>query len=119
MFYRIAADMVMASHFLFIVFVALGGLLVLRWGRVAWVHLPCAVYGVVISWVGWVCPLTPLENELRRMAGQRGYEAGFVEHYLLPIIYPSGLTPDVQIALGAAVIASNLLIYASVVLRRR
>jgi hypothetical protein len=118
MLYRVAADLVMVSHFLFIVFVVFGGLLVLRWEQVAWVHLPCAVYGVVISWVGWVCPLTPLENSLRQMAGQHGYEAGFVEHYLLPIIYPSGLTPDVQIVLGALVIASNVAIYAFVAYRR-
>lgn len=117
MLYRIGADLVVVVHFAFIAFVVLGGLLALRWPRVAWVHLPCALYGVLIEWVGWVCPLTPLENTLRDLAGQNGYAEGFVEHYLLPIIYPSGLTPSVQVVLGALVLGINVAIYA-VVIRR-
>ena len=119
MLYRIGADLVVVAHFAFIVFVVLGGLLVLRWPRVAWAHLPCAVYGVLIEWVGWVCPLTPLENSLRRQAGQNGYAEGFVEHYLLPIIYPSGLTPTVQVVLGGLVLVINVGIYAVVIRRKK
>ncbi|MFP4599290.1 MAG: DUF2784 domain-containing protein [Persicimonas sp.] len=117
--YRIAADIVVVLHLLFIVFVVLGGVLVLRWPRVAWAHLPCAVYGVLIEWVGWICPLTPLEHRLRDMAGHGGYEGGFVEHYLLPIIYPSGLTANVQLVLGAAVLVINVALYAAVIYRHK
>lgn len=119
MIYRLAADAVTITHLLFIVFVVAGGLLVLRWPKLAWVHLPCAAYGVLIEWVGWVCPLTPLENHFRELAGANGYETGFVEHYLLPIIYPGGLTPTVQFALGALVLATNAAIYAYLWRHRR
>lgn len=118
MLYRILADGVLVLHLAFIIFVVLGGLLVLRWPRLAWVHLPTAAYGVLIEFVGWVCPLTPLENRLRELGGQSGYTGGFVEHYLLPIIYPSRLTYGMQVALGVAVLAINALIYL-VVIRRR
>lgn len=96
-----------------------GGLLALRWPRVAWVHLPVALYGALIEIVGWICPLTPLENDLRRAAGEAGYEGGFVEHYLLPILYPGALTRDVQLLLAAAVVAINVAVYAAVLRRRR
>lgn len=118
MLYRILADGVLVLHLAFIIFVVLGGLLVLRWPWLAWVHLPTAAYGVLIEFVGWVCPLTPLENRLRELGGQSGYTGGFVEHYLLPIIYPSRLTYGMQVALGVAVLAINALIYL-VVIRRR
>jgi hypothetical protein len=118
MLYRVLADGVLALHLAFIIFVVLGGLLVLRWPRLAWIHLPIAAYGVLIEFVGWVCPLTPLENRLRHLGGQAGYSGGFIEHYLLPLIYPSRLTYGMQVALGLAVLAVNALIYA-VVLRRR
>lgn len=114
----LAADFVVLIHFAFILFVVAGGLLVLRWPRVAWVHLPVAAWGAGIELIGWVCPLTPLENALRRAAGEAGYDVGFIEHYLLPIIYPAGLTRGVQLALGLFVLIVNLAIYA-VVLRRR
>ncbi|SOZ58496.1 conserved hypothetical protein; putative membrane protein [Cupriavidus taiwanensis] len=106
------ADLVVIAHALFIVFVVAGGLLVLRWPRAAWVHLPAAVWGVLIEWAGWICPLTPLENMLRRAAGQAGYSGGFVERYLLPLIYPAGLTPAVQLWLGLVVLVVNVAIYA-------
>lgn len=109
-----AADFVVLLHSLFVLFVVLGGLLVLRWPKLAYVHLPVAVYGVLIELVGWVCPLTPLEKRLRESAGQQGYEGGFVEHYVLPVLYPSGLTRGVQLVLGALVIIINLTIYAVV-----
>ncbi|NUO86546.1 MAG: DUF2784 domain-containing protein [Cupriavidus sp.] len=113
------ADLVVIAHALFIVFVVAGGLLVLRWPRAAWVHLPAAVWGVLIEWAGWICPLTPLENTLRRAAGQAGYSGGFVERYLLPLIYPAGLTPAVQLWLGLVVLGVNVAIYALWWRRRR
>ena len=114
-----AADFVVILHFLFVFFVIFGGLLVLRWPKLAYLHLPVAVYGVLIEFVGWVCPLTPLEKRLRESAGQQGYEGGFVEHYILPVLYPSGLTRGVQLVLGALVIIINLTIYAVILRGRR
>lgn len=113
------ADVVLLAHALFVVFVAAGGLLVLRWARVAWLHLPCAAWGAWIEFTGGVCPLTPLENEFRRRAGQGAYEGGFIEHYVTAFLYPGGLTRDIQIALGVAVLVVNGVIYAIVVHRRR
>jgi hypothetical protein len=113
-----AADLVVLLHFLFVLFVVLGGILVLRWPKLAYVHLPVALYGGLIEFVGWVCPLTPLEKRLRESAGLQGYEGGFVEHYILPVMYPAGLTRGVQLALGALVILINLAIYALVVRQR-
>ncbi|HYF38211.1 MAG TPA: DUF2784 domain-containing protein [Gemmatimonadales bacterium] len=112
------ADLVVLLHFTFVLFVVLGGLLVLRWPKLAYVHLPVAVYGVLIEFIGWICPLTPLEKRLRERAGQDSYEGGFVEHYILPLLYPSGLTRGVQLALGLFVILVNLAIY-TVLVRRR
>ena len=106
--YRILADLVVGVHALFVVFVVAGGLLVLRRPWVAAAHLPAAVWGALIEFSGWICPLTPLEKSLRAAAGQAGYEGGFIEHYLLPVLYPAGLTRGVQLVLGAAVIAVNL-----------
>lgn len=114
----LAADLVVLVHFGFVAFVAGGGLLVLRWPRAAWVHLPAAAWGAGIVLFGGVCPLTPLENALRRAAGEAGYEGGFIEHYLIPSIYPPGLTRGVQIVLGLLVIAVNLAVY-TIALRRR
>jgi hypothetical protein len=112
------ADLVVGVHVLFVAFVALGGLLVLRWPRVAWLHLPAAVWGALIELIGGVCPLTPLEQLLRRRAGEAGYQGDFVEHYVLPALYPDRLTRRAQLVLGLLVIAVNLTIYA-LVLRRR
>ncbi len=105
------ADFVVVLHFLFVLFVVLGGLLVLRWPRVAWLHLPAAIWGAAIELAGGICPLTPLENSLRRQAGGTGYSGGFIEHYILPVLYPSALTRDIQLLLGILVIALNLGIY--------
>src|SRR2546422_952972 len=88
-----------------------------RWSRIAWLHLPCALWGAVIEYQGWVCPLTPLENDLRRRAGLAGYAGGFVEHYVLPVLYPAGLTRPVQALLGTLVVVVNLIAY-GVLLRR-
>lgn len=119
MFARLAADLVMVIHFGFIAFVVAGGLLVLRWPRVVWLHLPAAAWGAAIVLFGGVCPLTPLENTLRRAAGQAGYDGGFIEHYLMPLIYPPGLTRGVQVALGVLVVALNLGVYVAALKRRR
>ena len=113
-----AADLVVLLHFLFVLFVVFGGLLVLRWPKLAYVHLPVALYGMLIEFVGWVCPLTPLEKRLRESAGQQGYEGGFVEHYILPVLYPAGLTRGVQLVLGLVVIAVNVVIYWAIARRR-
>ncbi len=107
----ILADLVVVVHLGFVLFVVLGGLAVLRWRRLVWFHLPAALWGAAIEFTGWVCPLTPLENALRHRAGQAGYEGGFVEHYLLPVLYPADLTRGVQIALGIAVLAINGAVY--------
>ncbi len=111
MFFRILADLVVGLHCLFVVFVVLGGLLLVRWPALAWVHLPAAVWGALIEFAGWTCPLTPLEKSLRLRAGGAGYEGGFIEHYLLPLLYPAGLTRGVQLVLGALVIGLNVAVY--------
>lgn len=112
MFYRLLADAVVLMHLGFVLFVVLGGLLVLRWPRLAWAHLPAAAWGVWIEWSAGVCPLTPLENDLRRAGGEAGYPGSFVDHYVMPVLYPVGLTPAIQVWLGAAVLAVNLAVYA-------
>ena len=116
---RVAADIVVTVHFGFIVFVVLGGLLALRWPRMVWVHVPVAVWGVVIELVGFICPLTPLENRLRVAAGDDGYAGGFIDHYLIPVVYPDGLDKSTQVTLGILVFAVNLAIYGMVVAKRR
>jgi uncharacterized membrane protein YhhN len=112
--YGFLADAVVGVHFLFVLFVVLGGLLVLRWPRVAYLHIPAAIWGAAIEFAGWICPLTPLENWLRRQAGSVGYSGSFIEHYILPILYPSALTREAQLILGFLVIAANLGIYSYV-----
>lgn len=111
---RIAADLLVALHLAFILFVLLGGILALRWRRAPWLHVPAAAWGALVTLRGWICPLTPLELHLRRAAGDQGYDAGFVEHYLLPIVYPEALTREIQIGLGIAVCVVNAGIYAVV-----
>ena len=111
MLYRVLADTVVVLHLGFVLFVVLGGLLVLRWPRLAWLHIPGALWGAMIELAGWSCPLTPLERHLRRTAGQQGYEHGFIEHYIVSLIYPGGLTRTHQVLMGIAVLAVNLTIY--------
>ena len=115
--YRLLANAVVVVHALFIVFIVFGGFLAWRWRWVAVLHVPCAVWGVLIEYNGWICPLTPLENSLRMRARQQGYSGGFVEHYLLPAIYPAGLTPRIQVVLGTAVLVVNVITYAVLVRR--
>jgi Protein of Unknown function (DUF2784) len=117
--YRRLADLVVLVHALFVVFVVLGGLLVLRWPRVAWLHLPAAAWGVLIEFAGWICPLTPLENALRTRGGGAAYTGGFIEHYLLPVLYPAGLTKTLQWVLGSFALVLNAALYALVIARHR
>lgn len=116
----LVADLVILLHLGFILFVVLGGLLVLRWPRLAWLHLPAVAWGAIIELSGQViCPLTPLENDMRQAAGGAGYAGGFIDHYLVPLIYPPGLTRGIQVALGISVVALNALAYAALVARCR
>lgn len=115
MIYRILADLLVLFHLAFVFFVALGGLLVLRWRGWAWVHLPAAAWGALIEFAGWICPLTPLEIRFRVLGGEAGYPGGFVEHYLIPLLYPGVLTRLHQIVLGLLVVGVNLTIYGLVV----
>jgi hypothetical protein len=119
MVYRILADAVVLVHVAFVLFVVLGGLLVLRWRRIAWIHLPAAIWGALIEFAGWVCPLTPLENRLRVLGGGEAYYTGFVEHYVVPLLYPRDLTRTWQIALGLGALLINLGIYTFVIARAR
>jgi hypothetical protein len=109
--YRLAADLVVLLHLAFVAFVVLGGVLAFRWPRAPWLHLPAAVWGVLIEWSGGGCPLTPLEIVLRQLGGEAGYAGGFIEHYVLPVLYPRELTRPIQVVLGAAVLLANLVIY--------
>ena len=111
MIYGLLADAVLVLHLGFILFVGLGGLLALRWRNVVFLHLPCAVWGLLIELFGWICPLTPLENWLRRMGDEAAYGGGFIEHYVLPVIYPGGLTREIQLALAALVVVVNAGVY--------
>jgi hypothetical protein len=119
MIYRILADLTLGLHLGFIAFVPLGGLLALWRPRIAWIHLPAALWGALITFIGWTCPLTPVENWFRELGGQEGYTGGFIEHYLVPIIYPQGLGPSAWTLLGVAVVALNVLIYGWVWRRAR
>ena len=118
MIYRLLADLVFLAHLAFVVFVVLGGIAVWWRPKLAWLHLPAVAWGALIEFAGWICPLTPWEQSLRRLAGEQGYSGGFVEHYLFPLLYPEGLTRDVQIVLGVLVLAINGVAYA-LILRRR
>lgn len=115
---RLLADAVLVLHGLFILFAVFGGLLVWRWPRLAWLHLPAAAWAGWVVSAGWICPLTPIENALRRSAGEAGYSGGFIEHYLLGLIYPEGLTRPMQIALGLGVLLFNAVVYGLVIARR-
>lgn len=119
MSYAVLADLAMIVHFLFVSFVVFGGVLVLRFKHVAWIHLPAVCWGILIELLGFGCPLTPLENWLRLEAGQVGYPGGFLEHYLVPILYPDGLTRRSQIALGVALVMLNAIVYRRVIARWR
>lgn len=112
MFYKLAADAVVLIHLGFVLFVVAGGLLVFRWRWLALLHLPAAVWAVLLEFYGWLCPLTPLELSLRVAGGQAGYRGGFVEHYILPVLYPNELDRTLQIVIGGFVMVINIAIYA-------
>lgn len=115
----VAADAVLLLHLLFIVFAVFGAALLWRWPQLVWLHLPAALWGATIEFTGGICPLTPLENRLRRAAGEQGYSGGFVEHYLMPLIYPEALTREVQWLMGGVVVAINLALYGWWLAKRR
>jgi len=119
MLYRVLADLAVITHLAFILFAVLGALLVFRWRRWAWIHVPTFAWAVLISFAGWVCPLTPLEIWLRYKGGEIAYQSGFVEHYILPVIYPDPaiLTRRMQIILGLSLLFINLGIYGRIVRR--
>jgi hypothetical protein len=119
MLYRLLADAVLLLHFLFVLFVVAGGVAVLRWPRLRWVHIPVAAWGVIIEFAGWICPLTPLEIALRRRGGEAGYTGGFIEHYITAAMYPAGLTRQVQWLLGALVLLLNVALYTLLIRRLR
>jgi hypothetical protein len=114
---RALADVVVVIHLTFVSFVAAGGILVLRWKRCAYVHIPAVLWAVLVEIMGWVCPLTPLENWFRARAGGEGYTSDFIEHYLLPVLYPAQLTRTFQITLGVLLFALNIAIYSWVIHR--
>jgi hypothetical protein len=109
--YRILADFVVLTHLAFIAFALFGGLFALRWPRVTRVHVPAALWAAVVAFFGWLCPLTPIENALRRAAGSAEYTVGFIEHYVVPVIYPAELTRELQVFLGFVVLVVNSTIY--------
>ena len=119
MIYLWLADAVVLFHVAFVAFVLLGGFLALRWRRIVWAHVPAAIWGVLIEYAGWICPLTPLENSLRAKAGEAAYSGGFIDHYVLHVLYPRGLTPRVQVVLGSFALAVNLLAYAFLIRQMR
>ena len=112
MFYRILADGVVVVHVLFVLFVVCGAWLALAWRWIPWLHVPAAGWGAFVELSGRVCPLTPLENGLRRSAGLEGYDTSFIEHYVLPILYPAELTRELQLVLGVLVLFVNVGAYA-------
>ncbi|MDO8450935.1 MAG: DUF2784 domain-containing protein [Rhodoferax sp.] len=118
MYFRLAADGVLLLHLAFILFALVGGALAARWRWMPWVHLPAMAWAIFVEFTGRICPLTYLENDLRLRAGQSGYTTSFIEHYLLDVIYPAGLTRDVQFGLAATVVVVNIVIYVWLVLRR-
>lgn len=119
MAYRVLADITLTLHLAFVLFVVFGGLLALRWPRVAWVHVPTAIYGVLIEFIGWTCPLTPIENHFRRLGGEAGYAGSFIERYFVSLIYPGGLTRAGFMLLGLLALLVNAVIYAFVYRRAR
>lgn len=111
MLYRILADLVVLTHLAFVVFAVLGALLAFKWPRIIWLHVPAFLWAAAIEFAGWICPLTPLENSLRIKSGADGYSGGFVENYIIPLLYPAALTRDMQLLLGITVLIINAAIY--------
>ena len=112
MLYQAAAELVLILHLGFIGFVIAGGGAVRGWPRIAWLHVPLFVWGSLVNLAGWVCPLTPLENHLRRLAGESGYAGSFIEQYVAPVVYPAGMTSDLALAAGVFLLVWNVAVYA-------
>ena len=119
MHYKLLADFVLLLHLSFILFVLFGALFVIKKPKLAWIHIPVAIWGMLISLIGWVCPLTPLENYFRHMAGEQGYAGSFINHYIMPVIYPSGLTRELAIGMGVFVLLWNGLFYSILIYKVR
>lgn len=119
MIYRLLADAVVVFHLLFVVFAVVGGWLALRWRWMPWLHLPALAWAALVEFNGWICPLTPLENHFRSAGGAAGYHGGFIEHYLMPVLYPAGLTRDVQLWLGVGLLVINAAAYLACYARNR
>jgi hypothetical protein len=117
--YDVFAYAIVLAHFLFIVFVVCGGLLVIRWPHIAFVHLPAAVWGAAVEIFGWICPLTPLENHFCLLAGESSYSGDFIARYLIPVIYPENLTNKSQQLLGGIVIVVNVIFYTIAIRKHR
>lgn len=112
MIFGMLADAVVVVHAVFVLFAVFGGFLILRWRRLAWLHIPAVLWAALVEMAGWFCPLTPLENLLRRRAGDETYQSDFIGHYIMSVLYPDALTRDLQNALGLAVLFINVSIYA-------
>lgn len=119
MVYKLLADFVLLLHFGFILFVLFGVLLAYKYPKLVWLHIPVAMWGMMISFYRWICPLTPLENYFRNLAGEQGYQTGFIEHYLLPLIYPGGMTEKIAISMGIFVLVWNSIFYAVLIFRNK
>ena len=119
MIYSFLADLLVVFHLVFILYVIAGALLIFKWPKTLWLHLPSCFWGMTVEFTGWICPLTPWEIQLRRLAGEEGYTESFIAHYLIPIIYPSGLTPEVQMVLGGTVLIVNLSLYTLNLIKKR
>ena len=119
MLYRLTADLVVLIHFGFICFVVLGGFMALKWKWIIFLHIPCALLGILIEFYGWICPLTPLEQHFQKLGEEAGYSGGFIDHYIMSIIYPAGLTREMQLILGTLVVLINVVAYAWVIIRHR
>ena len=117
--YRLAADSMMVAHLLYIIFVVVGGLLAFRARWILWLHVPAVLWAIYVQCIGRLCPLTTWENRLRGLAGESGYEGGFIEHYLVPIIYPPGMPGALHFLLGAAVVVINAAVYGGLITRAR
>ena len=119
MIYRWLADAVVVLHLGFVVFVMLGGFLLRRWPKLIYAHLPAAVWGVLIEFAGWTCPLTPLENTFRSRGGEAGYAGGFIDYYIIPVLYPAGLSRNIQWLLGVLALGVNVVAYILFMRRRK
>jgi hypothetical protein len=119
MLYRLLADLVLVLHLAFVVFALFGGLLALRYPKIVWLHLPVLVWGVVVQWADWICPLTPLENHFRHLGGEAGYAGGFIEHVVSRVLYPENLSLDLRYVLGLLLIVVNVSVYWYVMSGRR